>query len=196
MTEHAADGVPRQQPYRGNYGVPLTPAMGDNGHRGDYGEQFVQALAVAANLDVSSKPWRDRQGTDWEFGHPGRSGTIRFPKIVAQVKCWGTPKGDDAAWDFQLKRRNFNLLAGRGWQHPRFLFLVIAPYEVADWVDVTHDRLLMRNAAYWACFHDEEPDETRTTGYRRVAVPKANLLTVDALHGLFSGEYREMLVTS
>ncbi|MEU8955637.1 DUF4365 domain-containing protein [Streptomyces sp. NPDC048518] len=195
MAESRTGGVPHQQAPELHYGTSLTPPMGDNGHRGDFGEQFIQALAVAANLDVLPKAWRDRQGTDWELGHPGRSGTIRFPKIVAQVKCWSQPRGDATAWDYRLKLRNYNLLAGSGWQHPRFLFLVIAPVHVEDWVDVTHDRLLMRHAAYWACLHELQPVEDRTSGYQRVQVPKANLLTVDALHGLFSEQYREMLVT-
>lgn len=43
-------------------------AMGDNNHKGDFGEQLVRAPA-AANLNVSNS--RDRLGIDWGLTYRG-----------------------------------------------------------------------------------------------------------------------------
>ncbi|MET9293867.1 DUF4365 domain-containing protein [Streptomyces sp. NPDC003077] len=169
--------------------------LGDSGHKGDFGEQFVQALACAANLNVGKS--RDRLGFDWELTYPGRSGNMKQPKIVAQVKCWSRPghvKADEDHWHYPLRVRNFNLLSGRDWYDPRFLFLVVVPEDMNQWIDVDHEGLLLRYAAYWACFHDCAPLEGRHQDSKvPVVVPKANLLTIPALHNLFVPEFRDKL---
>ncbi|MGW7492740.1 DUF4365 domain-containing protein [Streptomyces luteogriseus] len=175
--------------------------MGDYGHQGDFGEQFVQSLAISANLDVVPRPWRDRRGVDWEFTYPSGDGVRKHPRILAQVKCWARsqaePEDGSDAWRYPLRIHNYNLLAGRDWYEPRFLFLVVVPDDHTAWVDVSPDGLLLRYAAYWACFHEGAPLEGRPKDSKfKVAVPKANLLTIPALHSLFGREFREMLVES
>jgi hypothetical protein len=169
--------------------------MGDHNHQGDFGEQFVRALATAANLNVSNS--RDRLGIDWELTYPGRGGTRKFPQIQVQVKCWSKPKGAGESWRYPLRVQNYNLLSGRDYYHPRFLFLVVVPEDSDEWVEATHEGLLLRHAAYWACFHDHD----ELTGKKKddrltVSVPKANLLTTETLHGLFGPEFREKLGVS
>ncbi|MFZ4188977.1 DUF4365 domain-containing protein [Streptomyces pseudogriseolus] len=200
MADSTTGGVPHQMPYP-HFGVELQPApapdwvehstgFGDNRHRGHFGEQFVRMLAVAANIDAAQRD-RDRVGVDWQLGHPGRPGTHRFPVIEAQVKCTSSPliREDHIAYDLEVQ--HYNLLAGQGYDVPRFLFLVLAPADTITWSHATPDRLLLRNAAYWVCLHDKEAaDESQKT--RRVHIPRANLLTVDSLHGLFSETYRNL----
>jgi hypothetical protein len=171
-------------------------SVGDAGHQGYFGEQFIMALATAANLDVTKVVYRDRFGVDWKLNYPGRSGTTRFPAIEVQVKSWSNPRGSEHAWQYPLGVRNFNMLAGRDYQVPRFLFLVVVPADAAAWVSISPDRLVLRHAAYWVCLHDEEPlaDRPATSTYT-VSVPRANLLDVGSLHGLFGTEFRERLVS-
>ncbi len=165
--------------------------MGDNNHKGDFGEQFVRALATAANLNVSSS--RDRLGIDWELTYPGRGGTRRFPQIHAQVKCWNRPDDTGDSWRYPLRVHNYNLLAGRDFYIPRFLFLVVVPKDAGAWIEATHEGLLLRHAAYWACFHDEDLTDRPANHKLTVSVPKANLLTTDSLHDLFGPEFHEKL---
>ncbi|MFE2025285.1 DUF4365 domain-containing protein [Streptomyces hygroscopicus] len=192
MTGATTGGFPHQYEPCGEL-EPLP--MGDNGHRGDYGEQFIRALAAAANLDAARRE-RDRVGIDWNLGYPGRSGTRRFPAIDVQVKSWSTPNDDPDTLRYPLRIKNYNWLAGREWQLPRFLFLVVTPVDPACWADATHDRLQLRHAAYWACLHHLEPLDRPDKSSCVVEVPRANLLTVEALHGLFTEDFREMLVAS
>ncbi|WP_031027081.1 DUF4365 domain-containing protein [Streptomyces albus] len=193
MSEGTTGHIPAHLPPQSSTsGLEVVPA-GRSGHKGDFGEQFVRALAAAANLDASRRDL-DRVGVDWQLGYLGRAGTLRYPSIDVQVKFWSKPTGSADAWHYPLEIKNYNWLAGRDWQLPRFLFLVIAPDDPQLWTDVTDDRFLLRHAAYWASFHGCDPvppkDSTLT-----VHVPKANLLTVKELNGLFSESFREMLVT-
>ncbi|MFJ2173921.1 DUF4365 domain-containing protein [Streptomyces sp. NPDC087851] len=200
MADSRIGGVPHQTT-NGHHGAEPgtrpTPAwaahstgFGENGHRGDFGEQFIRMLAAAANLDAAKRE-RDRVGVDWQLGHPGRPGIRRFPTIEAQVKCTSSPELHDDHIAYDLKVKNYNQLAGQDYDVPRFLFLVLAPSDPFVWSHATPDRLLLRNAAYWACLHEKElVDEDQST--RRVHVPRAQLLTVDSLHDLFSEDYRTM----
>ncbi|WP_086747631.1 MULTISPECIES: DUF4365 domain-containing protein [Streptomyces] len=204
MTDSTTGGIP-PQPSRpkGNYGIPIvgpqppdwaqaSKGFGENGHRGDFGEQFIRMLAAAANIDAARRE-RDRVGVDWQLGHPGQLGTRRYPIIEAQVKCTSSPEIQQQHIAYDLKTKNYNQLAGRDYDIPRFLFLVLAPDDPFTWSDATSDRLKLRHAAYWACLHDQELCEDGTT--RRVHVPRANLLTVDSLHDLFA-EGRQLLRAS
>lgn len=178
-----------------------TPSMapivlGGNNHRGNFGEQFVSSLAIAANLDVSKTMINDDIGIDCTLSRKQRSGRIRFPKIEVQVKCWSRPRGNPDAWRYPLRVHNYNHLAGKDFDVPRFLFLVISPVDQKPWVDVDEERFLMRHAAYWACFHDAEvlsgrPKDSTFT----VSVPRANLLDVTSLDSLFDPVHREGLMT-
>ncbi|MEV5987184.1 DUF4365 domain-containing protein [Streptomyces sp. NPDC052051] len=197
MTDSTTGGIPLQSsqcaaacgipvPEQNPAWVHASTGFGENGHRGDFGEQFVRMLAAAANIDAARRE-RDRVGVDWQLGHPGRPGTRRFPLIEAQVKCTSSPEVHDKHIAYDLKAKNYNQLAGRDYSVPRFLFLVLAPGDPVTWSDATPDRLLLRHAAYWTCLHGLEPYENPPrNGMRRVHVPRANLLTVGSLHDLFS----------
>src|SRR4051812_45280461 len=102
MTDSTTGGIPLQpSQHAAAHGIPVpvpAPAwvhastgFGENGHRGDFGEQFIRMLAAAANIDAARRE-RDRVGVDWQLGHPGRPGTRRYPVIEAQVKCTSSPE--------------------------------------------------------------------------------------------------------
>lgn len=191
MGEFVADGV--VDGMRRPAGPPLPPDFGSVHHQGDFGEQFVVTIAVAANLRVS-RAHRDDIGVDWHLNHPGRAGTKRYPGIEVQVKTWSTPRQQQGAWRYPLRVHNFNTLAGRDYQVPRFLFLVVVPRDPARWLDTFDDRFVARHAAYWACLHDREPVSERPPDSTvTVSVPTANRLDVPALHGLFAPSFQEML---
>lgn len=193
-------GIPQQPPpatsQLGITAPSLSPLpMGDQQHQGDFGEMFIETLAVAANLDIMKPGRRDRIGLDWVIHYPGRGMTMGFPAISVQVKSWSHPTGNDTDFRYPLDVHNFNKLAGPEYQIPRFLFLVVVPTDADDWIHVDTERLILRHAAYWACFHDEAPlsvaPQSRT---HTVSVPRSNLLNVASLHGLFAPSFREKLV--
>jgi hypothetical protein len=165
-------------------------SLGDQGHQGDYGEQFVQALAIVSGLDTLKSAYRDRCGVDWQIQFPGNYGPSRYPKIEVQVKTWSQPHGDDLAWRYPLRVKNFNNLAGDGFALPRFLFLVIVPDGQPGWTEVSSDNFVLRQAVYWESFlyHDPLPDRPPESTHT-VSVPYENLLTIESLLTLFDSRF-------
>ena len=125
---------------------------------------------------------------------PGAAGSPS--RRSSSLRRTSSPDVHEEYIHYPLKARNYNLLAGRDYDLPRFLFLVLAPADPFTWTHATQDRLLLRRAAYWMCLHDQDPLENPRAGTRTVHVPRANLLTVDSLHDLFAEDYRDMLVGS
>lgn len=167
-----------------------TISLGDPGHQGDYGEQFVQALAIVSGLDTLKSAYRDRCGVDWQIQFPGIYRLSRYPKIEVQVKTWSQPHGDDLAWRYPLRVKNFNNLAGEGFSLPRFLFLVIVPDYQPTWTEVSSDNFVLRQAVYWENFlyHDPLPDRPPESTHT-VSVPYKNLLTTESLLTLFDSRF-------
>jgi hypothetical protein len=95
-------------------------------HQGLHGEGYVFAMASVAGL-LACRPTLDVDGVDWLIGSPGPLGTSRSPKIEVQVKTWSRPVGDTDSWAYRLSTRQFNALAGRGFDLRRFLIMVAVP---------------------------------------------------------------------
>lgn len=157
-----------------------------NSRQGAFGEAFVRALAVAAGLTVAkSEP--DVTGDDFTFGYPGSLGGVFFPKVDVQVKSWSRPAEKAGEWAYRMTVDHFNNLAGRNYALPRFLVLVVVPRDAGDYVHVDHQRLLLRYAAYWVSLRERERVDASKAATVAVSVPKANLLTVEALLTLLGG---------
>ena len=158
-------------------------------HQGLHGEAYVFALASAAGL-LASRPILDLDGVDWSIAHPGPLGTLRSPKIEAQVKTWSKPVGDDDSWAYRLKRGHFNALAGSGFVVPRYLLLVIVPDAVSGFAVCDADCMKLHHAAYWVSLATQEPvpDESGAPASVAVQVPRKNLVTPEALIALVAGD--------
>ncbi|MFI0931186.1 hypothetical protein ACH4RG_05540 [Streptomyces sp. NPDC021019] len=76
------------------------------------------------------------------------------------------------------------------------MFLVVVPRNADEWIEASHEGLLLRYAAYWTCFHEHDPVDRPDSDRLTVSVPKANLLTTQTLHDLFGAEFRAMLGVS
>ena len=65
------------------------------------------------------------------------------------------------------------------------LILMCLPKKETDWLEITHDNLLMRNCCYW-WKHDGA--ETKNKNSVRIQIPKSNLLNSVALNKLLDDE--------
>lgn len=160
--------------------------------QGLHGEGFVFAMACSAGLNVS-RPSLDIDGVDWLIGYPGQLGTVRSPKIEVQVKTWSAPSGDSTSLLYRMKVGHHNALAGANFALRRYLILVTVPEVSGEYAICDHEAMRLGHAAYWVSL-EKEPilpigaDEARTVV---VAVPRANLLTMETLLSLVAGEFLE-----
>ncbi|GAA4697846.1 DUF4365 domain-containing protein [Phytohabitans rumicis] len=160
-------------------------------HQGLHGEAFIYALASAAGL-CSARPAPDYDGIDWQIAHPGPKGALRSPKIELQVKTCSAPVERDDCWRYRLLVRHYNLLAGPGFQVPRHLALVIVPESAEHYAHCGPESMLLSHAGYWLSLADHEvlPEDDESPKTVAILVPKRNLLTVETLSALVSGDLK------
>jgi hypothetical protein len=153
--------------------------------QGYFGECFVRVLASAAGLIVG-KLDIDTTGVDFSFDLPGSRGTTRFPKIEAQVKSCHTPYAGSGVWHYSMPSRQFNDLAGTGFQVPRFLFLVVVPSDADQFAEADTEMLRLRHCGYWVSLADREQIDADAQQTTTVHIPQQNVLTIPALLALMS----------
>jgi hypothetical protein len=158
-------------------------SYGKYNHQGYFGESFVRVLASAAGL-IAGQQDVDHTGVDFSIDLPGTRGTVRFPKIEAQVKSWSSPKGTDFFWDYPMNVHHYNNLAGEGFAVSRYLFLIIVPSDTDKYAYVDETSMRLSHCGYWASLHDLPVIDQATQRNVTVHVPKRNVLTVNALRSL------------
>lgn len=148
----------------------------------------MRVLSAAAGLRLA-KPEPDLDGIDFCVW-PDRVGSLRGARstpISVQVKSDSVGDGNATHWRYRLEVPHFNALADPETVFPTYLFLVVVPPDVQDYVEAIPDGLLLRRGAYWHSLANEDPITNAAKGARKtVGVPKANLLTVDSLRTLVS----------
>ncbi|GGK73293.1 DUF4365 domain-containing protein [Streptomyces flaveus] len=163
-------------------------SLNQDNRQGFYGEAFFQATVAAAGFTAQKQAEADLYLTDFDVGHPGPLGRLRYPKIGVQVKSSRNARLTQNDVRYKLKSKYYNELArpAHEWASPTFLVVVLVPKDPDDWMEVSADQLVLKDAAYWTCLHgqrqrqDLHPD-TKVT----LSVPRANLLTAEALRDMF-----------
>lgn len=163
-------------------------ALNRENRQGYYGEAFFQAIVSAAGMTAQKQSDSDIYLTDFEVGHPGARGRLLTPKLGVQVKSSRNARLTRNEVKYKLKSKYYNKLAipAYRWSNPTFLVVVRVPEDPADWMRVSQEHLELRHAAYWTYLHgmpqrnDLAPESPVT-----VSVPRANLLTTDALGEMF-----------
>lgn len=149
---------------------------------------FVHALAGRAGVNVSVDRVFD-YGVDGAF-HPV---TIRNNRRVEsgfnvdfQLKStvnWSID-GDHVVYDLEAK--TFNDLVTRAPEADRcILILLCLPRDEAQWLAGSEAELILRHCCYWAILEGAETDREQT---QRIRIPRANLLTVEAVAGILEQE--------
>jgi hypothetical protein len=95
-------------------------ALHPNVHQGLHGEGFIHAMACAGGF-TTSKMNLDVDGVDWQIAFPGPKGTARSPKLEMQVKSCVNPDVKGGEYQYRLRVKHYNFIAGAGFQVPRFL---------------------------------------------------------------------------
>ncbi|MFI5977950.1 DUF4365 domain-containing protein [Streptomyces sp. NPDC051452] len=158
--------------------------------QGHFAEGLVWALSCAAGLNPGKRAL-DTDGVDIQIGFPGAVGTMRYPLIEAQVKSCCNPHYVGDSFSYSIPVKNYNDLIGCvGIDLPtrRYLFLVHTPATKAEYVLSTHTSSNFQHAIYWVDIMDHDPIDPEMQSTKRVHVPRQNLLTVDTLTQLVTGE--------
>jgi Domain of unknown function (DUF4365) len=83
---------------------------------------------------------------------------------------------------YSLKRKNYDHLILTDVLAPRILVVVIVPQEIEEWIALSEEQLVLRRCGYWVSLAGQPQSDNETSV--TVSVPRASVLTTDALQGL------------
>lgn len=138
---------------------------------------YVHAISAAAGYTVAHADF-DRDGIDVTFA----AGGVQRPKLDAQLKATinlGLPSAGN--YHYACPVRNYNLLRIPT-QTPRVLIVLQLPTKPEEWLNVSQERLVLRQCAYWTCLL--EADATKNEATTTVHLPEANRFNIDSLRWL------------
>src|SRR5205807_7035486 len=80
---------------------------------------------------------------------------------------------------YDLEVQAYNDLRNENCPCPRLLVVLIMPADEARWLSQTPEELTLRHCAYWISLKGHPP--TMSTSTIRIAIPLANVFSVDAV---------------
>jgi hypothetical protein len=148
-----------------------------------FSRAYVRAVAAVAGFTIS-EPEVDDDSVDLTLSVRGLRGTIRSPKLDAQLKCTHVADFSAVALRYPLKRKNYDDLIPTDVQVPRILIVVLVPSDIANWLEQDHPQMTMRNCGYWVSLRGQAPSTNDTSV--TVALPIAQTFNVDQLTNMMA----------
>lgn len=147
----------------------------------EFSRAFVHAVIAVAGYQLGQPLLVDDDSVDLSISTRGPVGSVRSPRIDAQLKSHGGEVTADP-WTFPLKVKNYDDLRHTDYQAPRILIVVIMPKEVDDWLSQTEEQLVLRRCGYWVSLRGLP--STANTSTVSVSIPRGNVLTPEALRAI------------
>lgn len=143
---------------------------------------FLRAVSAVAGLAISRSD-TDDDSIDATLAVRGGAGTIKSPKLDLQLKCtaMSPPAGD--AFNFVLKRKNYDDLIATDVMVPRILVVVIVPDNLNEWLSCGPNELVLRHCAYWYSLRGMAP--TENTASMTLSIPVAQIFDAAQLSHVF-----------
>ncbi len=156
----------------------FPPSLDENTLLGQYGEDYVRALASACGVQHGIVSPRDLLKVDVSLTLPGRVGNLWNPGVWAQVKTTAGIRTVGSRLHYDVDVETYNVLCRRN-QVPRVLIVVTVPGS-GPLVEVSADSIAMLGAAFWASWTGQ-PESVNKTSVT-VDLPADHLLTTEEMH--------------
>jgi hypothetical protein len=153
-----------------------------NHQQEQFSRAYVRAVATIAGVCLY-EPEVDHDSIDLGFAARGGGGTLRSPRLEAQLKCTLSDVRRDEQVRYPLKLKNYDDLRLRC-HVPRILIVVVVPRDVGDWFAQDEEAMVLRRCGYWRSLLGEPAveNEAKIT----VALPRRNVFSPAALQGMMA----------
>jgi hypothetical protein len=146
-------------------------------------EQFSRAYigAIASRLGINSaKPDVDDDSVDLTLiGKGYENHFFQNPNIDIQLKCTANGNIHEGVLRFSLKKKNYNDLRIINCCHPRYLFILLVPRNIDEWLTLDSDHMILRNMCYYISLKGYPVSENRNTV--SIAIPIENRITCSTM---------------
>ena len=139
---------------------------------------YVEAVAASIGVQLT-KPPIDNHSVDGTF----ISSDGKCPRLDFQLKSTSVNSFTNDELSFALPVKNYHDLRRETFT-PQILILLLMPNNESEWLEHSHDALMIRNCAYWKSLLNE--DDTNNTNTINVKFDKRAHLSPEALKGLLT----------
>lgn len=170
----------------------LAIPMDDNSKKEEFSCAYIHAISAIAGFaaEPKSRPM-DNAGIDVSITVPGEIEGVLSPKFDAQVKCTSRDLVRPGYISYPLPVINYNRLRHHISYDPQFLIVVLVPSDPQEWIDFSHEEILLRAQGYWLSLKGAEPTTNETT--INVRVPLENAVTPESLQEIMRVAAEERL---
>jgi hypothetical protein len=168
--------------------------LSENDVKEELSYAYVHAIASRAEFSCESIA-KDRDSIDLHICARGRlhpESSLISPQLAVQLKATALDPLPDGAFDFRLKRKNYDDLRQRS-MVPRILVVFVMPADPAAWVNLSEEALLLRRCAYWCSLRGAPDSENER--YQMVSISRRNAFTGEALRALMVKASRQEEIT-
>jgi hypothetical protein len=106
------------------------------------------------------------------------------PQIDVQFKSTTRAEMRESDVLYDLEVRAYDLLRQETASRPRLLVLLVLPEDESLWLSQSVEELILRRCAYWMSLRGAAP--TRNQATVRIAIPRANVFSPEALQRLMA----------
>jgi len=159
--------------------------MDENEQKQQLSLAYLHAVASAAGYSCYL-PYVDDDSVDRALAAHGKiPGLLESSRIDLQLKSMvrDALTEDEAAFTYRLRKKNYDDLRGVH-MVPRLLVVLLLPRSPVKWVEVSHQELLSRYAAYYLSLSGMPAKINVST--ITVTLPRRNLLSVANLRHLMA----------
>lgn len=143
-----------------------------------FSRAYVHAVSAAAGY-ATDRPPVDDDSIDQYFSGRGGSGTLRAPRLEAQLKCTSQDVVSETSLTFPLKIKNYDDLRAENVLVPRILIVVAVPEDVGSWLTHEADQVILRRCGWWFSLRGM-PATTNTTAVS-ITIPRSQIFNPQQL---------------
>jgi hypothetical protein len=154
-----------------------------NMRKEQYSYAYIRAVASVAGFSCT-KPEVDDDSIDMTIAKRGGNGTIRSPRVDAQVKCSAADIVGLFTVDFSLKLKNYDELRSEDVLVPRILIVVVVPEQLDEWLGHSETEMSMRHCGYWTSLRGAPASPNSTS--HTVNLPRTQFFTYQELAAMMA----------
>lgn len=146
-------------------------------------EQFSRAYvgSIASRLGINtSKPDVDDDSVDLTLIGKGYEGhCFHNPNVDIQLKCSSSLKIRNGLIQFSIKKKNYNDLRKDHCIHPRYLFVLMVPKKINEWITINTDHMAVKNICFYLSIKGMA--ESKNKGKVQIHIPLENKVSCEIL---------------
>ncbi len=158
--------------------------MEENLVKEQFSYSLVGAIASIAKF-ATYKPSVDDDSIDIGFSLKGGCGTIRSPRLEAQLKCTSKDIRKKDSLRFSLIKKNYDELRIENVHIPRILIVVLVPENLQECIQhAEEEAFILKRCGYWMSLRGFP--ESKNQNSVTINIPRMNVFSVDSLRGIMT----------